>query len=312
MKAINYSNRKVFSINTDKPEGEGVLVNISSVGICGTDLHLLESGAHSPHIAGHEISGITSDGQHVSIEPVIRCGECDCCRRGDYQLCQGESAVLGIDKDGGMTEQMLVPEYCLVKLDKNLELKDASLVEPLAVALHGLLRTKTTSQHRVAVIGGGSVGLCTVAAAQFLGCKVSLHARYDHQKEAGEKLGATEIKGSYDRVIDCAGSPDAIELCIESCAPGSWLILLAVPWDRLDLPGIAMMVKEIRVFPSMVYGVTNGVRDIERAAELLSSNSQIGKTLITHRFPLNSAEEAFDVAKDRKSGSIKVVFDTGI
>ena len=73
-----------------------------------------------------------------------------------------------------------------------------------------------------------------------------------------------------------------------------------------------MMVKEIRVFPSMVYGVTNGARDIERAAELLTLNSQIGKTLITHRFPLNSAKEAFDVAKDRKSGSIKVVFDTGI
>ena len=83
MKAVNYSNQKVFSINTDKPTGEGVLVNISSVGICGTDLHLLESGAHSPHIAGHEISGITSDGQHVAIEPVIRCGECNCCRRGD-------------------------------------------------------------------------------------------------------------------------------------------------------------------------------------------------------------------------------------
>ena len=97
MKAINYSNRKVFSINTDKPKGEGVLVNISSVGICGTDLHLLESGAHSPHIAGHEISGITSDGQHVSIEPVIRCGECDCCAWDIFQriTCRSPQAICG-------------------------------------------------------------------------------------------------------------------------------------------------------------------------------------------------------------------------
>ena len=312
MKAINYSDKKIFCVTTPSPKGDGVLVNISSIGICGTDLHLLEAGAHSPHIAGHEIAGITEGGQAVSIEPVIRCGKCECCKRGDYQLCQGDSAVLGIDKDGGMTEQMIVPEYCIVPLNKNIDLKDASLVEPLAVALHGLLRTNTKSTDRIAVIGGGSVGLCAVAAAKYLGCEVALSARYDHQKEAGAKLGATELKGVYEKVVDCAGTPDAIDLCIESCAPGATLILLAIPWDRLDLPGVPMMINEIRIFPSMVYGVTNGTRDIERAVELLALNPSIGKTLITHRFPLDAAKEAFNVAKERKTGSIKVVFDTDI
>ena len=73
-----------------------------------------------------------------------------------------------------------------------------------------------------------------------------------------------------------------------------------------------MMINEIRIFPSMVYGVTNGTRDIERAVELLALNPSIGKTLITHRFPLDAAKEAFNVAKERKTGSIKVVFDTDI
>ena len=71
MKAVSYSDGKVFTSNIDFPSGEGILVDVASAGICGSDLHILNSGAHSPHVAGHEIAGITSDGTHVAIEPII-------------------------------------------------------------------------------------------------------------------------------------------------------------------------------------------------------------------------------------------------
>ena len=86
MRAVSYSEGKVFTTNIEQPQGEGVLVIISSGGICGSDLHLLNAGAHSPHVAGHEFAGITSNGTPVAIEPIISCQLCDNCRSGDYHL----------------------------------------------------------------------------------------------------------------------------------------------------------------------------------------------------------------------------------
>ena len=77
MKAVSYADGKVKTSIIKEPQGEGVLVDISSAGICGSDLHLLEAGSHSPHVAGHEISGITENGKYVAIEPIIPCSKCE-------------------------------------------------------------------------------------------------------------------------------------------------------------------------------------------------------------------------------------------
>ena len=110
---------------------------------------------------------------------------------------------------------MYVPEHCLVSLDKNMDLRNSSLVEPIAVAVHGYKITDTKSKHRVAVVGGGSIGQCAVVTAYSMGCKVDLYARYDHQKEAAEIWGASEPKGEYDRVVDTVGNPEALAKCVE-------------------------------------------------------------------------------------------------
>ena len=202
MKAVSYSDGKVFTSNIDFPSGEGILVDVASAGICGSDLHILNSGAHSPHVAGHEIAGITSDGTHVAIEPIISCRKCKSCESGDYHLCKVDFQGMGMSINGGMAEQILVPEECLISLDKRVSIQDACLVEPLAVALHGFIRTNTKSDHKIAVIGGGTIGMCAIAAAKYIGCEVDLYAKYDHQKEAGSVLGAGDLDGLYDRVVD--------------------------------------------------------------------------------------------------------------
>ena len=309
MRAVSYSEGKVSTTNVEQPEGEGVLVNISSAGICGSDLHLLNAGAHSPHVAGHEIAGITPNGTPVAIEPIISCQLCDNCKSGDYHLCKEDFQGMGMSINGGMAEQIMVPENCLIPLDKKILLKDACLIEPLAVALHGFIRTKTQSTHKVAVIGGGTIGLAAVAAAKFIGCQVDLHARYDHQKEAGNKLGAGLVDGLYDRVIDCVGTKETLGLSARTAKPGSWIVLLGIPMEGILLPGMKIIMNEIKLFPSIMYGASSGVKDFEQAAKLLALNPEIGDAMITHRFSLEDAEEAFRVAQDKSLKSIKVVFD---
>ena len=309
MKAVSYSDGKVLTSNIDYPSGEGVLVDVTSAGICGSDLHILNSGAHSPHVAGHEIAGVTSNGKHVAIEPIISCKKCSSCESGDYHLCKVDFQGMGMSINGGMAEQILVPEDCLISLDKRVSIRDACLVEPLAVALHGFIRTNTKSDHKIAVIGGGTIGMCAIAAAKYIGCKVDLFAKYDHQKEAGCKLGAGNLDGLYDRVVDCVGTKETLNLSAKSAKPGSWIVLLGIPLEGINLPGLKVIMNEIKVFPSIMYGSTAGVKDFEVAAKLISSFPRIGDTVITHRFPLDEAEEAFKVAQDKSSNCIKVVFD---
>ena len=310
MKAVSYADGKVsFHAKAPNPKGDGILVDIASAGICGSDLHLLHSGAHSPHVAGHEIAGLTPNGKHVAIEPIIPCWDCELCHVGDYHICKNESLGIGITSNGGMAEKILVPEHCLFELDKKVPLHDGCLVEPLAVSLHGLIKTKTTEKHKVAVIGGGTIGLCSILAAKYLGCHVDLYAKYDHQMEAGFKLGAGEISGRYDRVVDCVANSQTQELSANTAKPGSWIILLGIPLKGINFPGMKMIMNEIQVFPSIMYSSTDGVRDFSLAAKLISKNTKIGEIIISHRFNLEDAEEAFRIADDKNSGSIKVVFN---
>ena len=285
-------------------------MRVRSAGICGSDLHMIDHGYPMRAIPGHEIAGELRDGTAVAIEPVIGCGTCECCLRGDYNLCPTQiERFLGIGRDGGMAEEVVVPESCLIPLAPGVPAADACLVEPLAVAVHGLRKAGLEDSQRVAVIGGGTIGQCAVAAASHIGAPVALVARHDAQLAAGERLGAAPIDDSnrYDLVVDCAGTTDALEEACRICRPGGTLLLLASYWDGFEPPATTLCMKEIHVIPSFMYGRVEGRRDVDAAAHLLASRPEIPEAVITHRLPLDAAAEAFDLARDRKSGSIKVV-----
>lgn len=289
---------------------EGVRVRIRSAGICGSDLQLVES-AFAPEVTlGHEMAGELDDGTPVAIEPLVTCRTCDCCERGDYNLCrEGPKSVIGVGLDGGMAEEIVVPERCLAPLAPGVSVADASLIEPLAVAVHGIRRVGVGPGARVAVIGGGSIGLCALAAAQAAGAEVALVARHDAQRAAGERLGAGSVKGEYDVVVDCAGSASALGEAVSVARPGGTLLLLGTYWSGMEMPGIPLCMKEIRVVPSSMYSRQGMVRDFDVAAGLLAARSAIADALITHRFPLAEAVRAFETARDRAAGAIKVVLE---
>lgn len=100
---------RVSVVDVAPPDGPGVRVRVSSAGICGLDLHLVENGGviADGTTLGHEMAGITDDGTPVAIEPLAPCGACEPCQRGEYNLCDDSSAMIyGIGRDGGMADSV--------------------------------------------------------------------------------------------------------------------------------------------------------------------------------------------------------------
>jgi threonine dehydrogenase-like Zn-dependent dehydrogenase len=123
-------------IDVPPPEGDGVLIRVASVGICGSDLHLLSWNL--PSTLGHEMAGFLPDGTAVAVEPMAPCGSCPECQSGAYNLCRlGPSMLIGTGRDGGMADECLVPPSAIVPLAGGVPVGDACLVEPLAVPVTG-------------------------------------------------------------------------------------------------------------------------------------------------------------------------------
>jgi len=290
------------------PPTDGVRVRVASAGICGSDLHMVEHGIAPGVTLGHEVSGVTDDGTPVVVEPVIGCGECGQCAGGSYGRCTGPARLLGTGEDGGMTDIMMVPERCLVPLDPSVAIGDASLVEPLAVAVHGLHLVAHRPEDRVAIVGGGAIGLTALAAVRAAGGRAALAARHDAQWGAAERLGSDgPPSGTYDLVIETAGSESAQADAVALAAPGGRVLMLSIHWSPVRSAGIGLWLDELTICHSMMYCAATGARDIDAAAAILAARPEIGGSLITHRFPLDAAADAFDVAQDRASGAIKVI-----
>ena len=363
MKSVRSIDGAPQVVDVPAPSGDGIRLKVKSSGICGSDLHMLDLGIFGPDFTiGHEFAGLLEDGTPVAIEPVLYCGDCVPCGRGDYNLChRAGTDVLGFGNDGGMAEEVLVAPEQLVRLPDEDLVKDACLVEPLAVCARALrlagldgkanVVSEAGSPPKVAIVGGGTIGQCALAVARHAGAATTLIARHDSQREAALRLGAEAPDAeaseagasdaampeaeasddaapgaaatdsaapdaaanlpdsSFDIVVDAAGTPDALRLCARLAAPGAAMSLVSTYWTGLELPGVEICMKEIRLYPSIMYGRYDNTRDADHAAAVLAANPEIPKAIITHRYPLDAAPEAFATARDRASGAIKVVLE---
>jgi threonine dehydrogenase-like Zn-dependent dehydrogenase len=311
MRAVRITDNGPSIVEVDDPVGDGVLMRVAASSICGTDVGFAAMGL-SGFTLGHEFAGFV-DGVPYALEPTNFCGTCEQCSAGETQRCVGEHTNLGILVDGGLADRVLVLPEHLVPLPPGLDVSDACLVEPASVAWHGTRMASVQDGERIAVVGGGSIGLLVVAALVHQGFNVDLEARHDHQRAAGERLGAGRVPesgaGSYDVVIDGAGSESGLARCADLAKPGARIVLLGVYHGLLPAPGTVTLLKELSWIGSMAYGRHEGVREVDAAALMLAETPEIAATVITHRFPLDDVAEAFRVAADRTGGAIKVVLE---
>jgi threonine dehydrogenase-like Zn-dependent dehydrogenase len=308
MRAVKARDGTATVVDQAWPQGEGLTVKVASAGICGSDLHLLDWNV--PVVLGHEMAGTLPDGTPVAVEPMDPCWSCEACTSGAYNLCvRGPSMVLGVGRDGGLAEACVVPDRSLTPLPSGIDLADACLIEPLAVAVHAVRRGPVSGGQRVAVVGGGSLGQLVVVAAQACGADVSIEARHEAQAAVARQLGAMEVNGEYEVVIEAAGTASALARAVELCRPGGTVVAVGTYWDAPIMPALDMGTREVALVPSSMYGRSGPSRDFDAAAALLAARPDVPGLIITHRFPLDAAAEAFAAARDRAGGAIKVVIE---
>ncbi len=309
MKAIQVTNRTPALVDVPEPQTAGIRVSVVCSSICGSDLHLIDSGYAEGRVLGHEIAGYTDDGTAVAIEPLLSCGHCVYCEEGYIGHCSERLALIGATLDGGMAESVVVPERNLVRLPTGLDIHIASLVEPLAVAAHGLDRARVREREKILVIGAGSIGLATAAVLQARGQPYDMAARHPRQQHSAQKLGATlDIEDGYDVVIDAVGNAASIKESIKRVKPRGRVCVVGTFFEPTPVPR-ALCIKEIELIAAIFYKCSAPNRTFDEAGRILAANQGIADVLISHRFPLDAVTEAFQTARDRAAGAIKVCFD---
>lgn len=282
-----------------------------------------------PVCPGHEMSGIVDavgagvsrvrEGDRVAVEPLVRCGECTLCRCGDYHLC-ARLLIPGLTAHGGMATSLVVPAYTLFALPASVDFELGALAEPTAVTVHALRLANVGSGSRVLILGAGTIGLLTAAAARHLGAEhVSITARHEHQRDAALQLGCDEVL-SPDRACDVGGTPGAVietvggtastvEDAVGVVARGGTVVVVGLFEQAPAFNPLAFIMKEVRIVGSMVYNRKAGKADFDVALELLADRGPALRRLVTHVVPLRDAQAGFETAADKTTGAVKVMLD---
>jgi 2-desacetyl-2-hydroxyethyl bacteriochlorophyllide A dehydrogenase len=312
-----------------------VVVALRACGICGSDLHWYLGHSTPPAVCpGHEMVGEVAEcgegvrgvreGDRVAIEPMAVCGRCRECRAGTPQLC-ARLRILGMHRDGGLAERVLVPAASLFPLPDGLDWSLAALAEPTAVAVHAARLAGIAPGHRVLVLGAGSVGLlCTLAARAAGAAEVWATARYPRQATLATALGAQRVFAAdaaadverhalaaqqpFDVVLETVGGTAATLTDAIACVrPAGVVVMLGVFTAPPPLPATQLLVKEARLVGAMMYDRRGVPVDFAAALTLLAAAREQVAPLVTHQFGLNEAPSAFAAAADKRAGAVKVL-----
>jgi L-iditol 2-dehydrogenase len=305
------------------------LIRVRVCGICGTDLHTYRGELPLPPSVspGHEFAGEVAAlgegvqgfavGQRVAVEPLRYCRQCAYCRSGAYHLCP-KRVLLGTFASGALAEYVSVPAYGLLPLPDTLDFELAALVEPLAVAVHGLHLVDLAYGDRVLILGSGSIGLMTALAARAMGAaEVIATYRHDHQAEAVAAAGAdrtvhadritTLVGEKPDIVVETVGGhADTLNHAVGLVRAGGRVSLLGLFPSPPQINALAVMLNEVSVVGGITYCRPGARSDFETAQRIIEGDSERARRLITHRFPLAETAQAFRAAADKSTRSLKV------
>lgn len=292
------------------PRPDEALIRITSVGLCGSDLHwykeagIGDSHLKKPLVLGHEFAGVTDAGQRVAIDPAISCGVCEQCKRGNPNLCVSLRFAGHDNEDGALREWIAWPKQCLHSISNTIGDSEGCLLEPLGVAIHAVDLGKVRSGMSIGVFGCGPIGLLIIQVAKAAGAsEIIVTEPLNHRFAAAQKFGAKRWAPNeeVDVAFECAGENEAVEDALRAVKPGGRVVLVGIPSDNQTVftasiarrKGLTLLlVRRMKfTYPRAIQLVEKQVVDVH--------------SLITHHFPLGKIGEAFTTAQSREG--IKVI-----
>jgi L-iditol 2-dehydrogenase len=308
-------------------EGESLL-RVTAVGVCGSDLHWFgelaigDARLEQPLVLGHEFAVIqVEDGQHMAVDPAIPCGRCELCTQGHPNLCPQVRFAGHGRVDGALREYLPWPAALLHPLPDSLTDSDGAMLEPLGVALHAVDLGHVRPGMRVGVFGCGPIGLLIIQLARLAGAvQILATDPLAHRLQAARSFGATHLvlardgdeasevwmaaaRRGVDVAFEAAGTNAAVETAIHAARPGGQVVLVGIPADNrtsFDAATARRKGLTLRLCRRMKH-------TYPRAIALVDQGRVDVGSLVTRRFPLEQAQQAFETASRREG--IKVIVE---
>ena len=294
-----------------------VQIKVAYCGICGTDLHLYHGAmAHRltlPHVMGHEMSGTLvaigpgvehwQAGDRVTVRPLNPCGHCPACKSGHSHICHNLKFI-GIDTPGALQGMWTVPAHTLHRLPDSLSLRDAALIEPIAVACHDVRMSELHVGEYAVVIGGGPIGILIARVALARGARVLLAEVNPFRLQLARELGIEVVNpaevdvpafvnqqtgaAGADVVFEVSGSAAGCEMMTILPRTRGRIVVVAIYPEPPKVDLFRFFWRELKLTGARVYEP----EDFEKAIHIAASGHLPIDRLITEVLPLTRLEDA--------------------
>ena len=307
------------------PDAGEVIIKVGRCGICGSDLHMTEDAAYGckhGDVLGHEFAGEVvgfgrevdqlRTGDLVSVIPLKSCGACKHCRKGEVQWC----SQFGLQGGGYAEYAVARPNQC-IRLPAELSLADGAIVEPLAVALHGVNLSGLKAGDKALVLGAGPIGLAVAFWARRVGATVAVQDIADFQQQRALEMGADAfvldpadpvgsaergLGGKADVVFECVGIPGLIDQAVQQVRNRGSVLLLGLCTRPDPINSFAMLSKEVRLVTSAFFTVP----EYQASLDALGEGAMEPRLLVTDTISLMETPEVFESLK-RRTNQCKVL-----
>jgi L-iditol 2-dehydrogenase len=332
--------RIVEAAAPDPGPGE-VQVRVAAVGICGSDLHSYLEGsvgdveARYPMVLGHEPAGVVlktgagvtgwDAGARAAFEPAIYCYHCEYCLSGHHNVCARLRFLSQPGEPGFFRDVVNLPVRNLQAIPAGLGLRDATLIEPLAVVVHSMKFARVQPGETAVVFGAGPIGLLTLGCLRLAGAsRVFVVEPVAHRRELALALGAAEAidpaaadparevfaatgKRGADLAIDCAAKHASLDQCLRVVRNASRVVITGIPAEvRVPVDFHAMRRREITL-----YNVRRSNHESPVALDLLRGHPGHFVPMITHERPLEAIAGAFSIVERYADGIGKLIVTLG-
>lgn len=340
MKALLLKEYKQFSfedVPAPEPGPDEVLVAVKACGICGSDVHGMDGSTgrrRPPIIMGHEASGTIAgigaavngwrEGDRVTFDSTIYCGQCGFCKKGDINLCDNRR-VLGVScedyrRHGAFAEFVVVPQRVLYRMPGELPFEHAAMVEPFAIALHAIRRSPPVLNDAVVVLGAGMIGLALIQALSHTGCGrlISVDIAED-RLETAKKFGATDTINSgrqnaieeivtlthglgADVAFEAVGVTATVDLALRCLRKGGTATLVGNVAPKIEFPLQIAVTRELSI-----HGSCASRGEYPACLDMLSRGELNAAPLISKTAPLAEGASWFERLYKKEPGLLKVI-----